>query len=87
MAEAFPSTSHDTGVESYYIKEPKMDIPPHRDTVLPIKGLVIHNASEFMAAHLELNYVEVSHQFNILQAHSLLVLVNSPVTGAHIRYI
>ena len=83
MAEAVPSTSHDTGVESYYIKEGKMDIPLHRDTVLPIKGLVIHNASEFMAAHLELNYVEVSHLFSILQAHSSLVLLNIPVTGAH----
>ena len=73
MAEPFPSTSHDTGVESYYIKEPKMDIPLHRDTVLPIEGPVIHDASEFMAAHLELNYVNVSHKFNILQAHSLQV--------------
>ena len=40
-----------------------MDIPPHRKTVLPIKGPVIHNASEFMAAHLELNYVNVSYPF------------------------
>ena len=40
-----------------------MDIPPHRKTVLPIKGLVIHDASEFMASHLELNYVNVSYQF------------------------
>ena len=63
MAAAFPSTSRKAGVESYYIKEPKMDIPPHRKTVLPIKGPVIHDASEFMAAHLELNYVEVSYQF------------------------
>ena len=63
MAAAFPSTSCKAGVESYHIKEPKMDIPPHRKTVLPIKGLVIHNASEFMAAHLELNYVNVSYLF------------------------
>ena len=52
MAAAFPSTSRKAGVESYYIKELKMDIPPHRKTVLPIKGPVIHVASEFMAAHL-----------------------------------
>ena len=63
MAAPFPSTSLEAGVESYYIKEPKMDIPPHRDTLLPIKGPVIHDASEFMASHLKLNYVEVSHQF------------------------
>ena len=59
MAAAFPSSSHVGSVDSYYIKELKVDIPPHRDTVLP----VIHNASEFMASHLELNYVEVSHQY------------------------
>ena len=63
MAAAFPSTSRKAGVESYYIKEPKMDIPPHRKTVLPIKGPVIHDASEFMAAHLELNYVDGSYPF------------------------
>ena len=63
MAAAFPSTSCKVGVESYHIKEPKMDIPPHRKTVLPIKGPVIHDASEFMAAHLELNYVDVSYPF------------------------
>ena len=63
MAAAFPSTSRKAGVESYHIKEPKMDIPPHRKTVLPIKGPVIHDASEFMAAHLELNYVDVSYPF------------------------
>ena len=63
MAEAFPSTSCEAGVESYYIKESKMNIPPHIDAVLPIKGPIIHDASEFMAAHLELNYVKVSHQF------------------------
>ena len=85
MAEAFPSTSRDTSVESYHIKEPKMDILLHRDTVLPIKGPVIHDASEFMAAHLELNYVDVSHKFNILHAHLLQVLLNSSVTGALIR--
>ena len=48
-----------------------MDIPPHRKTVLPIKGPVIHDASEFMAAHLELNYVDVSYPFQYF-------------TGAHI---
>ena len=85
MAEAFPSTSCDTGVESYHIKEPKMDIPPHRDTVLPIKGPVIHDPSEFMAVHLELNYVDVSHKFNILHAHLLRVLLNSSVTSTLIR--
>ena len=60
--DGVPLSRH-TGVESYYIKEPKMDIPPHRKTVLPIKGLVIHDATEFMAAHLELNYVDVSYPF------------------------
>ena len=85
MAEAFRSTSRDTGVESYHIKEPKIDIPPHRDTILPIKGPVIHDASEFMAAYLELNYVDVSHKFNILHTHSLWVLLNSSVTGTLIR--
>ena len=85
MAEAVPSTSLDTSVDSYYIKEPKMDIPLHRDTILPIKGQVIHDASEFMAAHLELNYVDVSHKFNILHVHSLRVLQNRYVTGALIR--
>ena len=63
MAEAFPSMSSGTGVESYYIKEPKVDIPPHRKVVLPIRGPIIHDASEFMAAHLELNYVKVSHKY------------------------
>ena len=63
MAAAFLSTSHQADVESYYIKEPKIDIPPHRKTVQPIKGPVIHDASEFMSSHLELNYVDVSHQF------------------------
>ena len=63
MAAAFPSTSRKVGVESYHIKEPKMDIPPHRKTVLPIRGPVIHDASEFMAVHLELNYVNVSYPF------------------------
>ena len=57
MAEAFPSTSSGTRVESYYIKEPKVDIPPHRKVILPIRGPIIHDASEFMAAHLELNHV------------------------------
>ena len=71
MAATFPSTSRKASVESYYIKELKMDIPPHRKTVLPIKGPVIHDASEFMAAHLELNYVKVSYQFQYF-------------TGAHI---
>ena len=71
MATAFPSTSRKAGVESYYIKELKMDISPHRKTVLPIKRPVIHNASEFMAAHLELNYVNVSYPFQYF-------------TGAHI---
>ena len=40
-----------------------MDIPSHRKTVLPIKGPVIRDASEFMAVHLELNYVNVSNPF------------------------
>ena len=84
MAAAFPSTSHKVGVESYHIKELKMDIPPHRKTVLPIRGPVIHDASEFMAVHLELNYVDVSYPFQyftgayvtgapgtFLRAHSL----------------
>ena len=66
MAADFPSTSRNVGVESYHIKEPKMDIPPHRKTVLPIRGPVIHDASEFMAAHLELNYVNVSYPFQYL---------------------
>ena len=63
MAEGGPSTSRDADIQSYYIKEPKMDIPPHREMVLPIKGPVIHEASEFMSSHLELNYVKVSHHF------------------------
>ena len=71
IAAAFPSTSRKASVESYYIKELKMDIPPHRKTVLPIKGPVIHDASEFMAAHLELNYVNVSYPFQYF-------------TGAHV---
>ena len=71
MAAAFPSTSRKVSVESYHIKEPKMDIPPHRKTVLPIKGPVIHDASEFMAVHLELNYVNVSYPFQYF-------------TGAHV---
>ena len=78
MVEAFPSMSSGTGVESYYIKEPKVDIPPHRKVVLPIRGLIIHDASEFMAAHLELNYVEVSHKYKYftgVQAHLLQVLL------------
>ena len=57
MAEGGPSTSHEADVPSYYIKQPKMDIPPHRNMVVPIKGPVINDASEFMASHLELNYV------------------------------
>ena len=63
MAEAFPSTSSGAEVHSYYIKEPKIDIPPHRKVILPIRGPIIHDASEFMAAHLELNYVEVSENY------------------------
>ena len=59
MAEGGPSTSHDADVQSYYLKEPNMDIPPHQQTVVPIKGPVI----QFMASHLELNYVAVSHHF------------------------
>ena len=63
MAEAFPSTSSGAEVQSYYIKEPKIDIPPHRKVILPIRGPIIHDASEFMAAHLEFNYVEVSENY------------------------
>ena len=74
MAAAFPSTSRKAGVEIYYIKELKMDIPPHRKTVLPIKGPVIHDASEFMAAHLELNYVNVSYPFQYF--------IGTHITGA-----
>ena len=78
MAGAFPLTSSGAGVESYYIKEPKVDIPPHRKVVLPIRGPIIHDASEFMAAHLELNYVEVSHKYKYftgIKAHLLQVLL------------
>ena len=82
MAEAFPSTSSGVGVESYYIKEPKVDIPPHRKVVLPIRGPIIHDASEFMAAHLELNYVEVSHKYKYFTGTLVTGALGNSITGA-----
>ena len=82
MAEAFPSTSSQASVESYYIKEPKVDIPPHRDAVLPIKGPVIHDASEFMAAHLELNYVKVSHKYKYFTGALVTGALGHHIMGA-----
>ena len=81
MAEAFPSMSSHTGVESYYIKEPKVDIPPHRDSVLPIKGPIIHDASEFMAAHLELNYVKVSQKYKYFTGALVTGALGNHITG------
>ena len=82
MAEAFPSTSSGAGLESYYIKEPKVDIPPHRKGVLPIRGLIIHDASEFMAAHLELNNVEVSHKYKYFTGALVTGALGNRITGA-----
>ena len=81
MAEAFPSMSSGARVGSYYIKEPKVDIPPHRKVVLPIRGLIIHNASEFMAAHLELNYVEVSHKYKYFTGALVTGALGNSITG------
>ena len=82
MPEAFPSTSSHARVESYYIKEPKVNIPPHRDAVLPIKGPIIYDASEFMAAHLELNYVEVSHKYKYFTGALFTGALGNHITGA-----
>ena len=79
MAEAFPLTSSGTKVESYYIKEPKVDIPPHRKVVLPIRRPIIQDASEFMAAHLEFNYVKVSHKYKYFTG-ALVTSAYAPVT-------
>ena len=97
MAEGGSSTSPDADVPSCYIKELKMDIPPHRDTVVPIKGPVIHNASKFMASHLELNYINISHHFKsvtgalntgTLQYSSKYVFRQRvPVTGVPVRHV
>ena len=81
MAEAFPSMSSHARVESYYIKEPKVDIPPDRDAVLPIKGPIIHDASEFMAAHLELNYVKVSHKLKYFTGTLVTGGLGNRITG------
>ena len=82
MAEAFPSTSSGAGVESYYIKEPKVDIPPHRKVVLPIRGPIIHDASEFMAAHLELNNVKVSHKYKYFTGTLVTGALGNRITSA-----
>ena len=82
MAEAFPSMSSGTRVESYYIKEPKVNIPPHKKVVLPIRGPIIHDASEFMAAHLELNNVEVSHKYKYFTGTLVTGALGNRMTGA-----
>ena len=82
MAEGFPSMTSGAGVESYYIKEPKVNIPPYRKVVLPIRGPIIHNASEFMAAHLELNYVEVSHKYKYFTGTLVTCALGKSITGA-----
>ena len=83
VAEGGPSTSREVDIQSYYIKEPKMDISPHREMVLPIKGPVIHDASEFMTSHLVLNYVEVSHHF---QSVTGVLLTGKLFTIPHCMY-
>ena len=82
MAEAFPSMSSGAGVESYYIKEPKVDIPPHRKVTLAIRGPIIHNASEFMAVHLELNCVEVSHKYKYFTGALVTGALGNSITSA-----
>ena len=82
MAEAFPLMSSGARVESYYIKEPKVNIPLHRKVVLPIRGPIIHNVSEFMAAHLELNYVEVSHKYKYFTGALVTGALGNSITGA-----
>ena len=81
MAEAFPSTTSGAGVESDYIKEPKVDIPPHRKVILPIRGPIIHDASEFMAEHLELKYVKVSHKYKYFTGTLVTSALGNSITG------
>ena len=96
MAQRGPSTSRDADIQTYYIKDLKMDILPHRDTVVPIKGPVIHNTSKFMASHMKLNYVHVSHHLNYvtgalitgaLQYSSVCIQERAHVTGAPVTYV